>query len=1471
VSTHSKTAQHSAIDQQGNASLTDQADGSGQDSGLSSADVLGQDNAGSPFMPTVDAAPTLWSEAAAMTAPAYGLASPASVPALFSASPAVTISTPGSGLVFDNTYGSSCTAQYEACIVAAEKQLESLFTNSDTINVTFNESNEGNNGDALGNSSNGYDYSYATLKTALLKVAPGDVLPATDPSGGSTKWYVPEAYGRMLGLTSTTGSPDLSVTLNSYYSWDFGQDVINGLTHELSEGGLGRIGDLGGSGGGSWGTMDLFRYNAAGQADYSNGRDGDTTYFSSNGGATLSNQDLPAKGAPTLSYNNQYNSNGTLANTGDTADWVQNNVFGSTGDGETLALTQTELQVMEALGWHLTLKQDVDSNSGSWETPTNWSTGSMPIEPQDVYIDNAIVALNADVLVNSVATSAGALLAIGNSAACTLTAVDGTNLNTEDASSAASGNLGEIEVCTGSALQVGYFSETFSNAGTVLLGKGAGGSGFGALNIAGTVDLSGGGTVTLGQTGTTGDILNAPGLPGSGLVNVDNTISGSGLIDLGSFDNQADGHVDAQSHLQISVGTFTNEGLITDEANATLDLGADGATQSLANTGSVIVDAGADVAISGNYTVSGSGAMAFKGAGAAITSDGSPATFTNASVFDAEFSGRIGDANLTFDNTGTATVLGSGVTLTIDTGTNTVLNTGTLVAESNATLAIASNLVNQGTVDVGTYSSTNGTTTGTLALGVDGGTASASNTGEIVVYNSSDLAISGNYALGGSGNLYLKGAGAITSDGTAPATFANASNITATGSNQIGDVGIKSSNDLTFSNSGTVGATDWGATLTIDTGANIVVNTGLMEAANSATLAIVSDLNNQGSLSVGTSTSGGTSTGTLDLGADGATGSAINTGVIDVWGGSDLAISGNYTVGGSGSIDLKGAGAAITSDGNAPATFTNASTIEAFGSSQIGDVGFKTANDLTFVNTGAVVAWGSGTTLTLNTGANTINDAGGLLEAETSATLVIDSSVNTGTNGSIAASGGTVLMNAALSGGGTLSAASGSVLDIAGGASFAGAITGAGTVDLAGVTTLNAGASLSAADVIESSSLTLAGVKITNASADTYAMTASSGTTISLARTGAGSFTNNGTLLVNGAGTARITAPLVDAGTIEVTAGNLQIAGALSGTGGLAIGAGTTADITAAGALTEAVSGAGKLILGGAHTLAGAGVTVATVQVGVGSALSGSGSLTGAALDSGTLAASGGTLAVGGKVSGNGTLSAGAGAVLDLAGGGSFAGAITGAGTIALAGATTLDAGAKLLASDIVETANLTLAGVAVTNAVGDSFAITASTATTVTLGSSGTGSFTNAGSLVANGAGTAQIKAPFTNSGTVSALSGTMSFLGSIGGTGTLDVGAAGTLSLGLGAASGQTVDFLASTGALDLSHPLDFAGTINGFGGSDSIFLANTSFTGFSFANDLLTVKHGTTTVASLNITESSNMFSLTSESSGVLITFH
>ena len=91
------------------------------------------------------------------------------------------------------------------------------------------------------------------------------------------------------------------------------------------------------------------------------------------------------------------------------------------------------------------------------------------------------------------------------------------------------------------------------------------------------------------------------------------------------------------------------------------------------------------------------------------------------------------------------------------------------------------------------------------------------------------------------------------------------------------------------------------------------------------------------------------STGTLDLGKDGGTELMTDTGTVDIWGGSDLAIGGKYSVTGSGTLVFEGAGAEITSAGPAP-VFTNKSTIEALASGQIGD------DHLTFDNTGTVVA-----------------------------------------------------------------------------------------------------------------------------------------------------------------------------------------------------------------------------------------------------------------------------------------------------------------------------------------------------------------------------------------------------------------------------------------------------------------------------------------------------------------------------------
>ena len=208
---------------------------------------------------------------------------------------------------------------------------------------------EGQNGQFASNAFYVYGISYAALKSALTTLASHELndsylqqavahLPSTDPSGGAG-FELALPYARMLGLTSSGENPDDIVTLNTSYNWSYGQDVINTIEHEMSEGAIGRIGGLGDQNS-FWSVMDLFRYNSSGAPDYSDGRDGQATYFSFNGGATLSS----------FSFNNEFNSHGQQVNSGDTADFVQQDVFGTGDPGETNTLSQTDIQIMEALG-----------------------------------------------------------------------------------------------------------------------------------------------------------------------------------------------------------------------------------------------------------------------------------------------------------------------------------------------------------------------------------------------------------------------------------------------------------------------------------------------------------------------------------------------------------------------------------------------------------------------------------------------------------------------------------------------------------------------------------------------------------------------------------------------------------------------------------------------------------------------------------------------------------------------------------------------------------------------------------------------------------------------------------------------------------------------------------------------------------------------------------------------------------------
>ena len=194
-----------------------------------------------------------------------------------------TVTVSGSGLVFQNSYGGNVNTTFRDTIIAAENFLQTHFTDAVTIRVSFdaqplapNIAGE-NSGDSI------HNVSYATLVAALqahatsaddLAAVAG--LPATDPTSG-VGFDVPIAMARILGLAGAgSGGLDQQIVLNSSLGYSYGADALGVIEHEITELSMGRVGGLGVDQG-SWGPMDLFRFTATGQRDYTGGRDGHAT------------------------------------------------------------------------------------------------------------------------------------------------------------------------------------------------------------------------------------------------------------------------------------------------------------------------------------------------------------------------------------------------------------------------------------------------------------------------------------------------------------------------------------------------------------------------------------------------------------------------------------------------------------------------------------------------------------------------------------------------------------------------------------------------------------------------------------------------------------------------------------------------------------------------------------------------------------------------------------------------------------------------------------------------------------------------------------------------------------------------------------------------------------------------------------------------------------------------------------------
>jgi hypothetical protein len=260
--------------------------------------------------------------------------------------PTEAVTLAGSGLVFINSYSASVTDAYRSAVVTAENFLQSHFTNQVTVGVNFDFAALGASFSAENNFSE-TSVSYANFTAALrLHAFTADDalavngLPSTDPSGG-VGFSIPTTEARILGLAVQTNSTDDNVTLNSSLPFTFGQDAVGALEHEITEGVFGRTASLGFAQT-RWNPMDLFRFTATGQRDFTGGSDGVTTFFG-----------LDANHVSGLAYHNSISASGQ--NDGfDLGDWsgTRGDAFGPGGPNSPGTITTTDLQVLDVLGWN---------------------------------------------------------------------------------------------------------------------------------------------------------------------------------------------------------------------------------------------------------------------------------------------------------------------------------------------------------------------------------------------------------------------------------------------------------------------------------------------------------------------------------------------------------------------------------------------------------------------------------------------------------------------------------------------------------------------------------------------------------------------------------------------------------------------------------------------------------------------------------------------------------------------------------------------------------------------------------------------------------------------------------------------------------------------------------------------------------------------------------------------------------------
>lgn len=916
--------------------------------------------------------------------------------------------------------------------------------------------------------------------------------------------------------------------------------------------------------------------------------------------------------------------------------------------------------------------------------------------------------------------------------------------------------------------------------------------------------------------------------------------------------------------------------------------------------GGTIINQAHGVIAGGVAAVSGGDFLYVKNEAGAVITAATGTAIENASQIEnaGEISGQIGimlQAGSGLVNEAAGTITANGNALLADSQAF-VTNAG-LIEGGAASLFLG------GAVIDNTGSIINLAAGGAYALSIAGAgeIANSGHIGGIVMSGGSTLvnASGGIIAGGGHYGAVLSGAVQLSNSGTIDGLSLNGGSATNAGV-ILGGATALAASGATVTNDGTISAASGlGVSLTA---ASSLANLGKIQGGTGVSVTAAT-LTNYGviagnatgvSLASGILTNIGTISGNTALYAQGAA-VLTNSGQIlgmalgaELAGGATLTNAAGGTISGAAGVLLNGG--TLHNHGGV-VIGTGGIAVRSYGNSYLGNLGsigavVQISGALSVVNAGTVAS------LTLLAD-SVVHNAATIGSVEMGGGMFTNSGTVSG-SAAFALNGGTLMDSGliASTSGTALIAADGATLELLGRQRFTGSVIGS-----AGATLLLAGSKAASLTGLGSAIAGFGTVAVAAGAdwalkgIDTLGGTLLDAGTLALATglAGEGGITVSAGAVLSGKGAIGAHLALSNAGLIEAAGGTLKLNGQIANSGTLAAAAGAVLALSGGGTLSGSVAGAGTLLVAKSLALNDAALSIGTTDIAAGATLSGAGTLTGTLANAGTILARGGTLTLDAALPA-GLLEAAAGAVLDLAGGGTLTGTLAGPGRINLETVLHLGNGAMLAGHDMLDTAAFTVAAGG-TAQVAASGVLTLEASKGATLQTGGGGALSVAGSLAASGGGSITVSGafidaghvslskgtlsflgPVTNNGTISAAGGTLSIAHSVSGTGALAVSGGAVLALQAGSGVGQSVDFLAANGLVELGAPSLFHGTIAGFAAGDTLSLLATTATEAVLKGEVLQIYDGATLTAGIHLSGAYTNadFALTESGGNAVISF-